>query len=271
MGSTLKELALIIERDEEDAEAALVFVDGTVGGNEYRFLLDTGTARSSVTLDGYTSQFASVGKVNSSGVFADSSDDLITVPSIEVGPISRDHFALVRVAGKDPAIANLIGMDLLKDHCCHFFFDENRVSVDPKDDFGAGGALQELSVDQKFHPYVDVQCGASMAKAVWDTGAAITIVDWNFIDRHPGLFQEEGRSTGTDSSGSQLETPMYLMSATTIGNRLFPPQRVAGVDLSHVNSTIELPMDLILGYTMLSQANWWFDFPRKKWAISSRT
>jgi len=26
--------------------------------------------------------------------------------------------------------------------------------------------------------------------------------------------------------------------------------------------------DLILGYSTLSKANWLFDFPRKKWAIS---
>jgi hypothetical protein len=63
---------------------------------------------------------------------------------------------------------------------------------------------------------------------------------------------------------------MFIMSATTIGNQLFPPHRVAGVDLSHVNSTVEMPMDLIVGYSTLSLANWWFDFPRKRWAISKQ-
>jgi hypothetical protein len=35
-----------------------------------------------------------------------------------------------------------------------------------------------------------------------------------------------------------------------------------------VNDSIEVPMDLILGYTTLSQANWLFDFPDKRWTIS---
>jgi hypothetical protein len=65
-----------------------------------------------------------------------------------------------------------------------------------------------------------------------------------------------------------METPMFIMSASIIGNHNFPPHKVAGVDLSQVNSTIDIPMDLILGYSTLSQANWLFDFPGKKWAIT---
>jgi hypothetical protein len=267
----VNEIALIIERDEQDAEAAEVLVEGRIGGKSYRFLLDTGAARSSVKLDYYTSQFASTEQINSSGVFASSSNDLVSVPSLEVGPISRNRFSMARVPERHPARANLIGMDLLKDFCCHFYFDENRVSIDAKDDPDIPDILQELVFDKKFHPYIDIRFGALAAKAVWDTGSGMTIVDSGFIDRHPGLFQEEGRSAGTDSTGAQQETPMFVMSEASIGNHSFPPQRIAAVDLSSVNSTIEMPMDLILGYSTLRQANWWFDFPRRKWAISKRS
>lgn len=266
----MSEIALIIERDEQDVEAAEVLVDGTIGDRSYRFLLDTGAARSSVTLDDYTSQFASTQQISSSGVFASDSNDLISVPSIEIGPISRNRFTMARVAERQPARANLIGMDLLKDFCCHFYFDENRVSIDAKDDLEGTGDLQELVFDKKFHPYIEIRFGDVAAKAVWDTGSGMTIVDSGLIDRHPGLFQEQGRSAGTDSTGAQQETPMFVMSEASIGNHAFPPQRIAAVDLSSVNSTIEMPMDLILGYSTLRQANWWFDFPRRRWAISKR-
>jgi hypothetical protein len=65
-----------------------------------------------------------------------------------------------------------------------------------------------------------------------------------------------------------METPMFIMAETTIGGHTFPPRRVAGVDLSQVNATIEVPMDLILGYSTMRKANWLFDFPQRKWAIS---
>lgn len=259
---------LIIQPDEEDIEAAEVLVDGTVGGHAYRFLLDTGAARSSVRFDDYTSTFVSIEKSSSSGVFASGSDDVITVPRIELGPISREGFPLVRMAEKGPDRRNLIGMDLLKDFCCHFLFDENRVLVDPDDASGVGSPFKALFLDGRSHPYIDVQLGALKAKAVWDTGAGITVVDMGFIGRHPALFQEAGHSTGTDSTGTAVQTPMFIMAATIIGDHEIPPDKVAGVDLSPINATIEAPMDLILGYNTLSKANWWMDFPRKRWAIS---
>jgi predicted aspartyl protease len=109
----MSEFTLIIKPDEEDAEAAEIFIDGTIGGNTYRFLLDTGAARTRVIWDDYTSTFDCIEKSTSSGVFARSSDDLITVPSIEVGLISKKDFTLVRTAENGPDRSNLIGMDLL--------------------------------------------------------------------------------------------------------------------------------------------------------------
>jgi hypothetical protein len=265
----MNEFKLIVEPDADEAEAAQVFVDGTIGARKYRFLLDTGAARSSVMADDYTSTFTCTEQSDSSGVFAASSDDLITVPHIQVGPISKRNFTLVRTTDKDLRPGNLIGMDFLKDLCCHFFFDDNRVLVDGNQDCGTGYAFQELLIDKRFHPYVDVQFGTLRAKAVWDTGASITVVDMNLINRHPAFFQPAGQSTGTDSTGTRMETPMYSMSTTIVGSTAFPPHKVAGVDLSRVNSTIEAPMDLILGYNTLRRANWLFDFPGKKWAISN--
>ena len=60
---------------------------------------------------------------------------------------------------------------------------------------------------------------------------------------------------------------MFMMAATIIGDLEMSPQKVAGVDLSGVNSTLDVPMDVILGYNTLSKANWLMDFPRKQWAI----
>jgi len=258
---------LIIKQDEEDVEAAEIFVDGKIGGEKYRFLLDTGAARTTVQFDDYTSTFDCIGKNNSSGVFAKSTDDLITVPYIELGPILEKNFTLARMVEYNPDKRNLIGMDLLKDYCCHFFFDINRVSIDPKEEAKIDGTFQELFLDNKFHPYVNMQFGKLKAKAVWDTGAGITIVNMIFIKKYPNFFQEIGKSIGTDSTGIKMETPMFTMAATVIGNIEFAPHKVAGVDLSHLNSTIEVPMDVILGYNTLNKANWLFDFRHKKWAI----
>src|SRR5215831_3103118 len=106
---------LIVQPDVEDADAAEVFVDGAIGGRPYRFLLDTGAAKTCVRYDEHTATFASAGKDTSSGVFAGGSHDLVIAPSLALGSIVRSDFTLVRADEGDAGRQNLIGMDLLKD------------------------------------------------------------------------------------------------------------------------------------------------------------
>ena len=268
-GDAMSGFDLIVRRDEEDIEAAEVFVDGRVGARNYRFLLDTGAGRTCVAFDDYTATFDVVGSPGSSGVFARRrSDDLVMAPSIEIGPISKSNVTVVRRAETSAGRSNLIGMDMLEDHCCHFLFDEHRVVVDPADDAGNHYAFHDLLYDEKFHPYIDVRFGTRTARAVWDTGAGITVVGLGFIDDHPEFFREAGRSSGTDATGHGMETPMFRMASPVIGGQAFPPHMAAGVDLSPVNATITLPMDLIVGYSTLGKANWLFDFPHRRWAVT---
>jgi len=264
----MAELKLIIEPDEEEAEAAEVYVDGKLDGKIYRFLFDTGAARSSIISDSYTAMLKSVGQKSTAGVFSPTSEDLITILSIEVGPIARQNFTLTRTSAQNGGKGSLIGMDLLKDYRCHFFFNESRVLVDSGNAHENDYSFEPLFLDQKFHPYVDIQFVDVQAKAVWDTGASITVVDMNFINRHPAFFEEVGQSAGTDSTGTTVDTPMFMMSQAVIGKQMFPSHKVAGVDLSQVNASIEVPMDLIVGYSTYRKADWLFDFPHKRWVIS---
>ncbi len=55
------------------------------------------------------------------------------------------------------------------------------------------------------------------------------------------------------------------MAEAVIGQRMFNRHKAVAVDLSPVNSTLEYPMDLILGYPTIRQADWPFDFPAKRW------
>ena len=244
-----------------------MYVEGTVNGRACRFLLDTGAATSSIQTDAYTASLPTTGTHHSSGVFSAMRDDLIAVERLQIGPISRQSFPLTRSPDDGSPRNSLIGMDVLKDHCCHFMLDSSTLEIDPEQDF-AELQFQPLQFDRKFHPYVRVQCGPANAQAVWDTGASLTVADTSFIQRHPDCFTEAGHSTGTDASGSQVETALYAMAAIQLGGVQFPSHRVAAVNLSAVNATLEIPMDLILGYNLYAQANWLFDFPNARWAIT---
>lgn len=130
-------------------------------------------ARGSIGSDDYTATFAGGARESSSGVFAPSRHELITVPRIQRGPISRENFTLVREAQPDWHMRNLSGMDLLKDYTPHFLIDQNRVLVNPEELSPGAAAWYELVMDTRAHPYVEVRLGTVTANAVWDAGTGI--------------------------------------------------------------------------------------------------
>ncbi|HET7628068.1 MAG TPA: retropepsin-like aspartic protease [Bacillales bacterium] len=263
----MNEIPLIVEIDENEKDEAQIFVDGTIDGQAYRFLLDSGAARTTVIADDQLLTYTAIGKDDTTGAFSKNKDELIQVKEVSLGPISKKDLVLARTTENVQHKTNLLGMDFLKDHRLHFYFDQNRIEVDadnqPKETL-------PLTLGSRFHPYVDVDFGKTRAKAVWDTGASITVVDMNLIKSHPHCFQEIGSSTGTDSTGTSMETPMFIMDTTMIGNKEFPPHKVAGFDLSHINASTEIPMHMILGYSTIRKANWYFDVPARKWAVLKR-
>ena len=260
-------LPLEIDTDPMESEAGEVFVRGSVGDRAYRFLLDTGAAITRLVADDYISSFAAVDHALSSGVFAASSDELITVPSIKMGPLSRTSVTVARAPRGGRVTTSLIGMDVLRDVRLHFDFGRSRLGIDPLAEVAAGATFHDLSLDSRSHPYVTVGLGGATAACVWDSGASLTVVDSEFLERHPQHFRAAGQSTGTDSTGSEITTSMYVMSEAAIGGVPFPPSRVAAVDLSAVNAGIEWRMDVVLGYSTLRHADWLLDFPSRRWAL----
>lgn len=258
-----------VEQDKDDPDASDVYVDGTLDNRPYRFRLDTGAARSSIKSDDFTSTFKVVGTKKSAGVFAKSHDDLILVLQIQVGSLSQSQATVARTSKSNPNRANLLGMDFLKRYAFHFQYEHSRAEVVDADMMANKVSFLDLFMGENSHPYVDLSWeGDVQAKGVWDTGAGVTCFDVGFMKKHPSLFTKVGTSIGTDSSGTTQETPVYLLKEFKLGGKLFPAVRVVVIDLSVPNSTIKTPMDFILGYNVQKRANWIFDFPQKKWAIS---
>ena len=93
-------------------------------------------------------------------------------------------------------------------------------------------------------------------------------MDRGFWAAHPELFEQIGVSAGTDGQGVRGETPLLLMAESVIGRRPFTRHKAVAVDLSAVNRTLDDPMDLILGYPTLRQADWLVDFPAQRWTLT---
>ncbi len=256
---------LIIERDPDDPDCAMIIVEGTVAARPYRFVLDTGAARTQLVIDDFTSRLSSDAQESSSGVFAPSHNALITVSDLSVGPLLETSLEVVRADQANRGVDSLLGMDVLSSHCCNFQFDRNTLVIEQTP---VRQAVNPLQMDERGHFYVDATWPSVTARACWDSGAGISIVDQAFLAKHPDLFEEIGSSTGTDSTGAQAVARTFMIIGLNIAGESFARHKVAAVDLAEPNSTLDQPMDMILGYTTLCQANWLFDFPAKRWAVT---
>jgi predicted aspartyl protease len=262
----MRQVPLITEPDPDDPGCATVLVDGTVAGRPCRFVLDTGAARTQLEADEYTAALAAVTRDVSFGAFGGHrADVVVTVTDLAVGPLRAATLEVALVAGGGPAQRNVLGMDVLGRYVCHFRLDAGVLELE-----AAAGAQadQDLLMSSRGHPYVEVHWPGVTGQACWDTGAGATVVNRDFWRGHPELFEEIGTSVGTDSTGSQAETPLLRMAGPVIGHRAFTGHRVVAVDLSGANAELEYPMDLILGYPTLRQADWLFDFPAKRWTLT---
>lgn len=262
----MPQVPLIIEAEPDDPGCATVMVDGTVAGRPYRFIVDTGAVRTQLETDEYTSALATTPGESSSGMFGSHCDPIVTVTDVAVGPLRVATLDVTRVSPIPQRPGNLLGMDVLQRYRCLFRLQAGVLDVEaPAADRGG----RELRMDSRGHVYVDVSWPGATAQACWDTGAGITIVNRDFWLAHRGLFEEIGTSAGTDATGATVETPVVLLAGAVIGGHWFGRHKAAVVDLSQANSTLELPMDLILGYPALHQADWLFDFPASRWTVMS--
>lgn len=262
--TVLSSIPLEIQFDEASRHTALGFVQVEINGHEHRFLLDTACAQSKLSWCAHSQTLEKIGVRDSSGVFGRSQYDQVLIERLKFGPLDLSKVSMARAPEGERGYS-LLGMDVLKHLSLRFFLSEVRLDVlnDPLE------LANELEVDQGSIPYVNIELDGRDAKAVWDTGASVTLVDIGFLKRNPDLFEVVGETEGTDSTGRRMTTPLHAMKSYWITGRLFSSHPVVAVDLSAIRSSATVPMDFILGYPTLRQAAWLFDFPRRKWKIES--
>jgi gag-polyprotein putative aspartyl protease len=257
---------LIIEPDPDDPGCASVMVDGTAAGRPYRFMLDTGAPRTQLETDEYTATLSQVASENSGGALSGPvSQPVVTITDLVVGPLRAAALEVIRADGNGIPAPNLLGMDVLRRYCCHLRLEACALDVGESP---SQLADRDLLMSRRGHVYVDLHWPGVTANALLDTGAGATLVNRDFWLAHPELFEPAGTSVGTDAHGAQAEAPVLLMAETVIGGRAFGRHQAVAVDLSGPNSTAEIPMDFIIGYPTLRQADWLLDFPAKRWAVT---
>lgn len=264
---------LMIEADPDEPTCATVTVDATVSGMSYRFILDTGAGTTTLVGDELTLALPTVGQLTSAGLFATTTQLRATVLDLRLGQLPARSAEVLVTNGDGDTARNLLGMNILSSYRCEFrFLDRPPTLHLSPTTTSATHDEQTLLIGPHGQPFIGITWpDGTTARALWDSGAGITVVDTAFHDEHPRLFTEVGDTTGTDSTGTQMSTPTCTIAEFSAGTLRLAPHVAAIVDLTPTATADEPRTDLILGYPALSQANWMLDFPAHRWAASSPT
>lgn len=200
----MKKIDLIVEFDDETKETGIVSINALLDNVSHDFVLDTGCKRSQLVLSEFTQNLKKVGEEESSGAFGTALYDLVSTKELNMGELVLSDFIFSRATIKEIE-KNLLGMDFLRSHSIYLSLHEKKIFFDHK----APSHLQMEVIypdDVGKQPFIDVQCGEDNLRALWDTGAGITLVDSVYIKKMPDKFKLVGKDEGTDSTGSKMTT-----------------------------------------------------------------
>lgn len=254
-------LPIPVTADPDDPRACQIFLDAVVDGVVMSMLLDSGAYRSSVPHE----------EAFTSGVLPE--EELI---STDRRPTERRVVRINRLTWGSLTATDLtvdmeprgrpglLGMDMLGSHACHFRFSEGLLEADGPP---PAGPLLPLPTPPNRAPLLSVEWGETTVSAVWDTGGGITTVDRTWALAHPDLVAITAEfGTGTDWHGRTQTNPRGRLSSCRIGEVTFPEQD-CGVVANWPAPLKAIP--IIVGLPLISQANWYMDFPNKRWINSA--
>ena len=254
--------------DPDEPGAAEAYVVATVAGREYRLMLDTGGARTTLALDDLTATFARVDVDDElgRGALGPASADTgrAVVPSIALGPLEvRDLVVDLAPDGSEAPMT--LGLDLLRGHRLELRLADLLLGIDTD---APADAERPLPLSSRSHPHVVVDWGDVEATALFDTGASVTVVDAAFAAEHPDLLEPLPPSTSIDAAGNRAETPMARMAGCEIGGRRFDASLAVIVPIRGIQQAGEPGFDLALGVPVIRQADWIIDLARGVWGFA---
>jgi predicted aspartyl protease len=251
-------LPLYLEPDPDDESLKSCFIDVLVDGHPARALLDSGAARSAVTQR--PGMVPRVVDRSNGGVFGrGSADEARARIRLEFAGICLDGMDVVVTQAGSPGHGDLIGQDVLGRWCCEYRLGEAELLVDTT------GSVDGVPVQigKRGHVTFGVTWrDGTTARGVFDTGAAITVVNQDFVTRHPNLFSPRGVGHGTDADGTTVATPLVEIAPLSMLHSDFGASAGAVVDLAEVASRADPPFDLILGWPLLHQGRFVVDHRR---------
>lgn len=235
--------------------------DGSLGDCD----LDTGAGdKIAVPADDFFSDYPAADEARShDGLGERRRAHYIRVQKLELGGVDFGPLSAKRVDRAPQPIPRLIGPQALARRGFSMNFELSRELV--VDGPAPDRPWQWLALDSDKHLLIDAAFGAEPMRALFDTGAGITYVDRDYAAAHKADLE----LVGYLAVAGRPDEPIYRAAALTIGGRRFEKVEVVPMDFAYMRQQTEEPkLSLLLGYNVITRADWHFDLARKKWSVS---
>lgn len=255
----------------DSAGSGVLSVPCLLGRSSGRCQLDSGAAMSLIEDNEESEGYPAVGQARFSGASgAATTAEVVRVPDVRAGSIDLGAMEMVRVGmgfgvrQEDPALIGITAFKRLGSLCFDFAARQLRAGAPSQ------GPAYKLYRSAQGHLILPVAIDGERGLGLWDTGASLTVVDPRFIAEHPEGFELLGRTVIRDIANKPMEAGLYRARSVKVGLYDFQDVVVAGVDSSAFFPEVRAKglVPAILGYNLITRANWTMDMKRGLWAAS---
>ena len=112
-----------------------------------------------------------------------------------------------------------------------------------------------------------IDLGSDTVDAIWDTGAELSVVDQDLIQKNPNLFQHlQTINNGVDATGHPVKLELYKFNGIQVGEKHLSGT-IMSMDFKPIQQKMGSHVKLILGTNLIRMNNWYFDRAEKTWSI----
>ncbi len=241
--------------------------------------LDTGASTSRITLAPWNQGLPVLGQSNSTGAFGrvtrcdDVEAQKVELVAGQGNSIGRAKYEVTRCAASDGD--DLLGLDFFKGARFTLDFDRGEMvffaGVRPD---GRPAPFQSLGPDARLLG-MPVKAGSATSLGLFDTGAELSAVDQQFVDRHRALFTPvRARPRASEASGGGVSSRLYKIKTLDLGDgRVLHGVFALAYDFGALRAALGPRTSFVLGYNVLSRFNWELDFTdpgRPSWVSRPR-
>ncbi len=245
-----------------------IYVPFRFGNVAGKMRLDTGASTSRITLASWNKDLPVLGQSDSTGAFGKVTrcDDVeatnVELAAAQGNNIGRAKYEVTRCAAS--AGDDLLGLDFFKG--ARFTLDFERGEMvffaDVRPDWRPV-AFQPLGPDQRLLG-IPIRAGSATFLGLFDTGAEITAVDQQFVDRHRALFAPvKGKPKASEASGGGVVSRLYKIRTLDLGEgRVLHGVYAMAYDFGALRQALGPQTSFVLGYNVLSRFHWELDFTK---------